>query len=76
MLQDWGNYVPVSKSYEWYIMLSNHNMLPFPGSWEDQPRYVQRELIQWTNLERWHELNEGIPDAPLSMKFDDLGKYG
>ena len=62
-LRDWGTWVYADQSFEWFIHYEEIGGLPFPGSWVEQPRYVQEELHQWTMLRRWHELNEELPDA-------------
>lgn len=63
LLEDWGTLAFPHKSFEWYTMLKQHGILPFAGAYEDQPRYVQLDLMHWTILERWHTLNSELKDA-------------
>ena len=75
-LEDWGTWTWDDVSFEWHINLEDYHILPFPGAWSDQPRYVQQELHQWNMIRRFHELNEQLPDASGFPTLDELLRNG
>ncbi len=73
-LTDWGTLVFDDISFEWAVNWEDHHALPFPGSWSDQPRYVQQELHRWSMLKRYWDLNGELSDASDLQTMDDLIK--
>lgn len=71
-LVDWGTLVFDDISFEWYINFEDHHMLPYPGSWSDQPRYVQQELHRWAMLRRFWEINEDLPSTEGIPTLEEL----
>jgi len=71
-LIDWGLEVFSDVAFEWWINFEDHGILPYAGSWADQPRYVQRVLHRFSMLKRWHELNEELPSPEGLPTLKDL----
>jgi hypothetical protein len=58
---------------EWYDVwvMSGYVVLPFPGSWSEQPYYVRKTFIYYQKLEAWHQENAKRPDLSLLPRMDD-----
>lgn len=71
-LADWGTHTWHEKSFEWWQLFDAHGTLPFSGAYEDQPRYVQLDLLRWTQLQRFWEINSELPDVSALPSLSQL----
>lgn len=69
-LEDWGTSLFHRTSFQAWLHYDTYGVYPYPGSFMDQPTYIQDDFTLWTMLKRWHELNEESrsPDGLPTMK--------
>lgn len=73
-LNDWGTWGDPDISFECYQAweLSHFVVLPYPGAWLDQPRWVRRDFIHWLRVKHWHEQQARRPDTSTLPRLDTI----
>lgn len=52
--------------------LSEYVVLPFPGTFRDQPTWVRHAFLTLLGIRRWHTFNDKLPDASGFPRMDEI----